>query len=102
MRMEKPIESKIYPVKGLRIDRIDVHLMYFSKLRRYYVSVYAHKIKEQTDDFISTTAYTQYFLLHQVTRRTKKQDKIALDRFLLESGGLAEQMAKRFDAVLEV
>ena len=73
--MRKEMDSKIYHCNGDKINRIEVCLMYNSDLKRYYISI---------------------------TRCTKKQDKLALDKFLHDADNLAEQMAKRFGAVLEV
>lgn len=100
---KKEINRKIYLVNGSKINRVEVRLIYDSDLKRYYISIQPQEVKKiDSIELVSVCPFDcARVLLQQVTRRTKKQDKIALDKFLLESDGLAEQMAKRFDAVLK-
>lgn len=102
-KMRKEIERKIYSCNGDKINRIEVCLVYNSDLKRYYISIQPQKTEDKYGCLLVSTSLSDCarVLLHTVTRRTKKQDKLALDKFLHDADNLAEQMAKRFDAVLK-
>lgn len=101
--MRTTIDSKIYPANSDKINRIEVILIYNSDIKRYYISIQPQKIEKiGSIEFVSVAPFDcQTVLLQLVKRRSKKQDAIALDKFLSITDELAEQMVEKYNAESE-
>lgn len=100
--MRKIICSKIYPVIGDNINRIEACLIYLTEIKHYYMSIEPQKILRRFDytAVLPVLPYGQTISLKTVKRRTKKQDVIVSDYFLSIADVLTKQMAKEFGVEL--
>ena len=100
--MRKIICSKIYPVIGDNINRIEACLVYLSEIKHYYMSIEPQKIVRRFDcTFVfPVPPYGQTISLKAVKRRSKKQDAIVSDYFLHIANVLVKQMTMEFGVEL--
>ena len=77
------LEKKIYPVKKGEYTRITAKLLYDSNGKYYYISINPEKLERRANYSMVTVipAECNSYKLQTVTRRTKKQDRIALADF---------------------
>ena len=90
------LEKKIYPVKNGEYTRIAAKLLYNSNGKYYYISISPEKIERRANYSMVTVipAECNSYKLQTVTRRTKKQDRLACGDFSVLAGVFVKQKAK--------
>ena len=79
-------------------------MLYDSDGKYYYISINPEKIERRANYSMVTVipAECNSYKLQTVTRRTKKQDRLALEDFSVLAGVFVKQKAKRLGVELEV
>ena len=97
------LEKKIYPVKKGEYTRITAKLLYNSSGKYYYISINPEKVERRANYSTITVIPVECnsYKLQTVTRRTKKQDRLASNDFCVLSGIFAKQKAKSLGVELE-
>ena len=97
------LEKKIYPVKSGEYTRITAELLYNSNGKYYYIAINPEKVERRANYSTVTVipAECNSYKLQTVTRRTKKQDRLASNDFCVLSGIFAKQKAKSLGVELE-
>ena len=97
------LEKKIYPVKNGEYTRIAAKLLYNSNGKYYYISISPEKIERRANYSMVTVipAECNSYKLQTVTRRTKKQDRLAGGDFSVLAGVFVKQKAKSLGVELE-
>ena len=98
------LEKKIYPVKNGEYTRITAELLYNSNGKYYYISINPEKVERRANYSMVTVipAECNSYKLQTVTRRTKKQDRLAGEDFSVLAGVFVKQKAKSLGVELEV
>ena len=98
------LEKKIYPVKKGEYTRIAAELLYNSNGKYYYISINPEKVERRASYSTVTVVPAECisYKLQTVTRRTKKQDRLALADFSALADVFANKKAKSLDVELEV
>ena len=98
------LEKKIYPVKNGEYTRITAELLYNSNGKYYYISINPEKVERRANYSTVTIIPVECnsYKLQTVTRRTKKQDRLALADFSSIADTFARQKAKSIGVELEV
>ena len=97
------LEKKFFPVVNGEYTRITAELLYNSNGKYYYISINPEKI-ERRANYSSVTvipAECNRYKLQTVTRRTKKQDRLALEDFSALASVFANKKAKSIGVELE-
>ena len=97
------LEKKIYPVKNGEYTRITAELLYNSYGKYYYISINPEKVERRANYSIATVIPVECnsYKLQTVTRRTKKQDRLAGEDFSVLAGVFVKQKAKSLGVKLE-
>ena len=97
------LEKKFFPVLNGEYTRITAELLYNSNGKYYYISINPEKIERRANYSTVTVvpAECNGYKLQTVTRRTKKQDRLASNDFCVLSGIFAKQKAKSLGVELE-
>ena len=97
------LEKKIYPVKTGDYTRITAELLYNSNGKYYYISINPEKVERRANYSTVTVVPAECisYKLQTVTRRTKKQDRLALESFNALASVFANKKAKSIGAELE-
>ena len=97
------LEKKFFPVLNGEYTRITAELLYNSNGKYYYISINLEKIERRANYSTVTVvpAECNGYKLQTVTRRTKKQDRLASNDFCVLSGIFAKQKAKSLGVELE-
>ena len=97
------LEKKIYPVKKGEYTRITAKLLYNSNGKYYYISINPEKIERRANYSMVTVipAECNSYKLQTVTRRTKKQDRLAGEDFSALADVFANKKAKSIGVELE-
>ena len=77
------LEKKVFPVANGEYTRITAELLYNSNGKYYYISINPEKIERRANYSTVTVipAECNAYKLQTVTRRTKKQDRLAGEDF---------------------
>ena len=97
------LEKKIYPVKNGEYTRITAKLLYNSTGKYYYIAINPEKVERRANYSMVTVIPTECnsYKLQTVTRRTKKQDRLALADFSALADVFANKKAKSIGVELE-
>ena len=97
------LEKKIYPVKKGEYTRITAELLYNSNGKYYYISINPEKVERRANYSTVTVIPVECnsYKLQTVTRRTKKQDRIASEDFSALADTFASKKAKSIGIELE-
>ena len=97
------LEKKIYPVKKGEYTRITAELLYNSNGKYYYISINPEKVERRANYSTVTVvpAECNVYKLQTVTRRTKKQDRLAGEDFSVLAGVFVKQKVKSLGVELE-
>ena len=97
------LEKKFFPVVNGEYTRITAELLYNSKGKYYYISINPEKIERRANYSTVTVipAECNRYKLQTVTRRTKKQDRLALEDFSALASVFANKKAKSIGVELE-
>ena len=97
------LEKKIYPVKNGEYTRITAELLYNSNGKYYYISINPEKVERRANYSTVTVVPAECisYKLQTVTRRTKKQDRLALEDFSALAGVFVKKKAKSLGVELE-
>lgn len=98
------LEKKIYPIKKGEYTRITAELLYNSDGKYYYISINPENVERRANYSTVTVipAECNSYKLQTVTRRTKKQDRLALADFSTLADTFASKKAKSIGMELEV
>lgn len=98
------LEKKFFPVVSGEYTRITAELLYNSNGKYYYISISPEKVERYANCNMVTVvpAECSKYKLQTVTRRTKKQDRLARNDFSVLSGIFAKQKAKSLGVELEM
>ena len=98
------LEKKFFPVVNGEYTRITAELLYNSNGKYYYISINPEKIERRANYSTVTVipAECNAYKLQTVTRRTKKQDRLALADFSALAGVFVKKKAKSLGVELEV
>ena len=101
--MISKLEKKIYPVAKGEYTRITAELLYNSDGKYYYISINPEKLEQRANYSMVTVipAECNSYKLQTVTRRTKKQDRLALEDFSALAAVFANKKAKSIGVELE-
>ena len=97
------LEKKFFPVVNGEYTRITAELLYNSNGKYYYISINPEKIERRANYSTVTVipAECNRYKLQTVTRRTKKQDRLALEDFSALASVFANKKAKSIGVELE-
>ena len=97
------LEKKFFPVVNGEYTRITAELLYNSNGKYYYIAINPEKVERRANYSAVTVipAECNSYKLQTVTRRTKKQDRLANNDFCVLSGIFAKQKAKSLGVELE-
>ena len=97
------LEKKFFPVLKGEYTRIMAKLLYNSNGKYYYISINPEKIERRANYSMVTVipAECNSYKLQTVTRRTKKQDRLALEDFSALADVFANKKAKSIGVELE-
>ena len=97
------LEKKFFPVANSEYTRITVKLLYDSNVKYYYISINPEKIERRANYSMVTVipAECNAYKLQTVTRRTKKQDRLAGADFSALADVFANKKAKSIGVELE-
>ena len=97
------LEKKIYPVKNGKYTRITAELLYNSNGKYYYISINPEKVERRANYSMVTVIPVECnsYKLQTVTRRTKKQDRLASEDFSALADTFASKKAKSIGIELE-
>ena len=98
------LEKKFFPVLNGEYTRITAKLLYNSTGKYYYISISPEKVERHANCNMVTVvpAECNNYKLQIVTRRTKKQDRLALADFSALADVFANKKAKVLGVELEV
>ena len=97
------LEKKIYPVKNGEYTRITAELLYNSNGKYYYISINPEKV-ERCANYSTVTVIPvecNSYKLQTVTRRTKKQDRLACNDFSALASVFVKKKAESIGVELE-
>ena len=82
------LEKKFFPVVNGEYTRITAELLYNSNGKYYYIAINPEKVERRANYSTVTVvpAECNSYKLHTVTRRTKKQDRLAGEDFSILAG----------------
>ena len=97
------LEKKFFPVVNGEYTRITAELLYNSNGKYYYISINPEKIERRANYSNVTVipAECNSYKLQTVKRRTKKQDRLALEDFSALASVFANKKAKSIGVELE-
>ena len=97
------LEKKIYPVKKGEYTRITAELLYNSNGKYYYISINPEKVERRANYSTVTVipAECNSYKLQTVTRRTKKQDRLASEDFSALASVFVKKKAESIGVELE-
>ena len=97
------LEKKIYPVKNGEYTRITAELLYNSNGKYYYISINPEKVERHANYSTVTVipAECNSYKLQTVTRRTKKQDRLAGEDFSALASVFVKKKAESIGVELE-
>ena len=97
------LEKKFFPVVNGEYTRITAKLLYNSNGKYYYISINPEKIERRANYSTVTVipAECNSYKLQTVTRRTKKQDRLAGEDFSALASVFANKKAKSIGVELE-
>ena len=98
------LEKKFFPVVNGEYTRITAELLYNSNGKYYYISINPETIERRANYSTVTVipAECNSYKLQTVTRRTKKQDRLAGEDFSALADTFASKKAKSLGVELEV
>ena len=98
------LEKKFFPVLNGEYTRITAELLYNSNGKYYYISINPEKIERRANYSTVTVipAECNSYKLQTVTRRTKKQDRLAGEDFSALASVFANKKAESIGVELEV
>ena len=101
--MISKLEKKIYPVANGEYTRITAELLYNSNGKYYYMSINPEKVERRANYSTVTVvpAECNAYKLQTVTRRTKKQDRLAGEDFSALADVFANKKAESIGVELE-
>ena len=97
------LEKKFFPVLNGEYTRITAELLYNSNGKYYYIAINPEKVEWRANYSMVTVipAECNSYKLQTVTRRTKKQDRLAGEDFSAPAGVFVKQKAKSIGVDLE-
>ena len=97
------LEKKFFPVVNGEYTRITAELLYNSNGKYYYIAINPEKIERRANYSTVTVipAECNRYKLQTVTRRTKKQDRMAGKDFSALASVFANKKAKSIGVELE-
>ena len=97
------LEKKFFPVLNGDYTRITAELLYNSNGKYYYIAINPEKLERRANYSTVTVipAECNAYKLQTVTRRTKKQDRLALADFSALADVFANKKAKSIGVELE-
>ena len=97
------LEKKFFPVVNGEYTRITAELLYNSNGKYYYISINPEKVERRANYSTVTVVPAECiaYKLQTVTRRTKKQDRLALADFSPLADTFASKKAKSVGIKLE-
>ena len=101
--MISKLEKKFFPVVNGEYTRITAELLYNSNGKYYYISINPEKVEWHANCNMVTVvpAECSSYKLQTVTRRTKKQDRMAGKDFSALASVFANKKAKSIGVELE-
>ena len=98
------LEKKFFPVVNGEYTRITAELLYNSNGKYYYIAINPEKVERRANYSTVTVVPAECisYKLQRVTRRTKKQDRLALADFSALADTFASKKAKSIGVELEV
>ena len=97
------LEKKVFPVANGEYTRITAELLYNSNGKYYYISINPEKIERRANYSTVTVipAECNAYKLQTVTRRTKKQDRLAGEDFSALASVFVKKKAESIGVDLE-
>ena len=97
------LEKKVFPVANGEYTRITAELLYNSNGKYYYISINPEKIERRANYSTVTVipAECNAYKLQTVTRRTKKQDRLAGEDFSALASVFVKKKANSIGVDLE-
>ena len=97
------LEKKVFPVANGEYTRITAELLYNSNGKYYYISINPEKIERRANYSTVTVipAECNAYKLQTVTRRTKKQDRLAGEDFSALASVFVKKKAQSIGVDLE-
>ena len=97
------LEKKVFPVAKGEYTRITAELLYNSNGKYYYISINPEKIERRANYSTVTVipAECNAYKLQTVTRRTKKQDRLAGEDFSALASVFVKKKAQSIGVDLE-
>ena len=97
------LEKKFFPVVNGEYTRITAELLYNSNGKYYYIAINPEKVERRANYSTVTVIPAECiaYKLQTVTRRTKKQDRLALADFSALADTFASKKAKSIGVELE-
>ena len=97
------LEKKFFPVASGEYTRITAELLYNSNEKYYYIAINPEKVERRANYSTVTVIPAECiaYKLQTVTRRTKKQDRLALADFSALADTFASKKAKSIGIKLE-
>ena len=97
------LEKKVFPVAKGEYTRITAELLYNSNGKYYYISINPEKIERRANYSTVTVipAECNAYKLQTVTRRTKKQDRLAGEDFSALASVFVKKKANSIGVDLE-
>ena len=101
--MIKKKKKKFFPVLNGEYTRITAKLLYDSNGKYYYIAINPEKVERRANYSTVTVipAECNSYKLQTVTRRTKKQDRLALEDFSALADVFANKKAESIGVELE-
>ena len=101
--MISKLEKKVFPVANGEYTRITAELLYNSNGKYYYISINPEKIERRANYSTVTVipAECNAYKLQTVTRRTKKQDRLAGEDFSALASVFVKKKAQSIGVDLE-
>ena len=101
--MISKLEKKVFPVAKGEYTRITAELLYNSNGKYYYISINPEKIERRANYSTVTVipAECNAYKLQTVTRRTKKQDRLAGEDFSALASVFVKKKAQSIGVDLE-
>lgn len=101
--MISKLEKKVFPVAKGEYTRITAELLYNSNGKYYYISINPEKIERRANYSTVTVipAECNAYKLQTVTRRTKKQDRLAGEDFSALASVFVKKKANSIGVDLE-
>ena len=101
--MISKLEKKVFPVANGEYTRITAELLYNSNGKYYYISINPEKIERRANYSTVTVipAECNAYKLQTVTRRTKKQDRLAGEDFSALASVFVKKKANSIGVDLE-